>query len=69
MKISIISFLLFFIIISNNDKVYICNGPNSKVFHRSIKCRGLKNCSTKISLINKNKALELGRRACKIEFK
>ena len=50
------------------DAVYICNGPNSKVYHKSSSCKGLNRCSTQILKVTQSVANGKGRRACKIEF-
>jgi hypothetical protein len=51
------------------DYVYICQGPYSKVYHKSQDCRGLSNCSTKILKVTIEEAVKMGRRPCKIEFR
>jgi hypothetical protein len=51
------------------DYVYICDGPYSKVYHKSQDCKGLSNCSTKIYKITLDEAIKMGRRACKIEYR
>ncbi len=50
------------------DQVYICNGPSSKVYHKSDRCKGLSRCSTEVSKVTIEEAKKLGRRACKIEY-
>ncbi len=49
--------------------VYVCKGPSSKVYHKSERCRGLSNCSSKIEKLNEDEAKKMGRRQCKIENK
>ena len=44
--------------------VYICKGPMSKCYHKSIKCRGLKSCSKDIDTISVAKADSLGKTPC-----
>lgn len=51
------------------DYVYICQGPYSKVYHKSNECRGLSNCSTKILKVTLEEAVKMGRRPCKIEYR
>jgi hypothetical protein len=51
------------------DYVYICQGPYSKVYHKSNDCRGLSNCSTKIIKVTLEEAVKMGRRPCKIEYR
>ncbi len=54
--------------ISAEEYVYICNGPSSKVYHRSESCKGLNRCSTQIAKVSLSSAKSKGRRACKIEY-
>ena len=54
--------------VPKTDYVYICEGPYSKVYHKSDKCRGLSNCSTKIYKVTLEEARKMGRRPCKIEY-
>jgi hypothetical protein len=51
------------------EYVYICEGPYSKVYHRSNECRGLSHCSTKIYRVTLEEAKKLDRRPCKIEYR
>lgn len=51
-----------------NSTVYICNGPKSAVYHKSSDCNGLNRCSTDISSVSEEKAIQMGRRQCKIEY-
>jgi len=53
---------------SDFEKVYICNGPNSAVYHKSKNCNGLFRCSKEITFVVKEKAIQIGRRPCKLEF-
>ena len=50
------------------DFVYLCNGPSSKVYHRSENCKGLNRCSTQIAKVSLSTAQSKGRRACRIEY-
>ncbi len=54
--------------ITAEDNVYLCNGPSSKVYHRSNNCKGLSNCSTQIAKVSLSTAQSKGRRACRIEY-
>lgn len=76
-RILISGFILISLISSNSrllavnapeNGVYICNGPNSKVYHRSNTCKGLNRCSTQITKLTLSSATAKGRRACKIEY-
>ena len=70
MKKIILFFLLFTTLLSFDSfqsKVYICNGPKSTVYHKSSNCRGLNKCSTELTSLSEQKAIQMGRRKCKIE--
>jgi hypothetical protein len=54
---------------SKVEYVYLCEGPYSKVYHRSATCRGLSNCSTRIYKVTLEEAQKLGRRPCKFEYR
>lgn len=49
--------------------VYLCEGPYSKVYHKSPDCRGLSRCSTRIFKVTLEEAQKEGRRPCKIEYR
>ena len=53
---------------SVESDVYVCKGGSSKRYHKSEKCRGLSNCSTKIYKISKAEAKKMNRTPCKIEY-
>lgn len=53
---------------SIQNEVYICKGPESKVYHKSMYCKGLNKCSTKIYKISLTEVKKIGRRECKIEY-
>lgn len=70
MKKIILLLLLFTTLLSFDSfqsKVYICNGPKSTVYHNSSNCRGLNKCSTEVTSLSEQKAIQMGRRKCKIE--
>lgn len=46
--------------------VYICTGSSSKKYHAKSDCLGLKNCGGDIKKISVKKAIEMGRKPCKI---
>ena len=48
------------------ETVYICTGPKAEVYHARKNCRGLNKCSGSIKTISLSKAVQMGRRACKI---
>lgn len=49
-----------------NEEVYICTGPQSKVYHKWDDCRGLYNCSASVDQVSLIMAKIKGRRACRI---
>lgn len=49
----------------SNKEVYICTGPQSKVYHKTDKCRGLNRCSGDIKAV-KLEDVKGERRACRI---
>jgi hypothetical protein len=50
---------------SNNPEVFLCNGPYSKVYHKTSDCRGLAKCSTSIESIEVSTAVKRNRRECR----
>ena len=52
---------------SKELQVYICKGPDSKRYHYTKECRGLKNCSTKIYEVTLSEAKKLERTLCRWE--
>lgn len=54
--------------VSAENYVYLCNGPSSKVYHRTENCKGLNRCSTQITKVSLSTAQSKGRRACRIEY-
>jgi hypothetical protein len=54
---------------AKTEYVYLCEGPYSKVYHKSATCRGLSNCSTKIYKVTLEEAVKMERRPCRIEYK
>lgn len=48
---------LMFLACTTSDGVYICTGPQSRRYHKSASCKGLRNCSREIkkSVSNKQK--------------
>jgi uncharacterized protein YcfL len=45
-------------------KVYLCNGPQSEVYHKTNRCQGLRKCSTEIEAVDMATAKEKKRREC-----
>lgn len=52
---------------SNQDYVFLCNGPNSYSYHFLVNCKGLKNCSTIPEKTSLQEALRRGRKICGFE--
>lgn len=49
-----------------SESVYICTGPQSRVYHKTDGCCGLNRCSGSIEMVSLEKAKDMGRRACEI---
>lgn len=66
---SLASTLLFSssIFMDLDTTVYICKGPNSKRYHLSKDCRGLKRCSTRIAEVSLDEAKSKKRSLCGYE--
>jgi len=73
MKKPIILSLIYFILCSftyiQSTYVYVCKGPQSKVYHKSDHCKGLSHCSTQVFKITLEESKQMGRRPCRMEFK
>ena len=54
---------------ARTEYVYLCEGPYSKVYHKSPNCRGLSRCSTRIFKVTLEEAQKQDRRPCKIEYR
>lgn len=48
-----------------NGTVYICTGPQSKKYHKTPDCQGLRSCSKEIKAVSLDKAKSMGRTPCK----
>jgi len=44
--------ILFLLIFSHPDSVYICMGSSSHSYHTSAYCKGLKHCSTSLKKVS-----------------
>ena len=51
---------------TTSKSVYICTGPKYQCYHSHSRCRGLNSCSAEIKAVSQEKAVEMGRRPCKI---
>ena len=47
-----------------NTKVYICNGPYAKKYHKTSDCKGLYNCSASIDKVSLEEAKNKGKTSC-----
>jgi len=56
--------ILSFFACKAGDTVYLCNGPQSKVYHKTTHCQGLRRCSTDIEATDISKAKAKHRREC-----
>lgn len=48
----------------SSGSVYICTGPNAKVYHYNKSCRGLNHCTHTIRQVAKSEAENMGRTLC-----
>jgi len=55
---------IVFIGCSNDNSVYLCNGPESKAYHKTRHCQGLKRCTTDIESTDIATAMARHRREC-----
>lgn len=55
-------------VVQGKYNVYICTG-NSKIFHKTKKCKGLKRCSKEIKSVTIEQAKRMGRRECMMCYK
>lgn len=66
--ISMIAVPVFFVLslmaLLNGGSVYVCTGPQSKVYHKTDECMGLSHCSREIKAVSLDEAKEMGRREC-----
>jgi len=63
-KLLIIAIIALFSCGTGN-KVYLCNGPKSEVYHKIKDCRGLSSCSTRIEAVDIATAKAKHRRKCR----
>ncbi len=67
MKVLFLS--LMFLACATSDGVYICTGPQSKRYHKSASCKGLRNCSREIKQVTLEQAKKLHKTPCHICYK
>jgi hypothetical protein len=53
-------------LMSQNEEVFVCLGPNSVRYHSNPDCRGLKNCSCEVACYPVQEAAERGYTPCRI---
>lgn len=67
------SFILMVMVVAasyaQSKTVYVCMGPNSKSYHATSECRGLKRCSTDIKSVSLETAQKMQRRACRLCYR
>ena len=51
---------------AKGETVYICTGGSSKRYHKTNKCKGLRNCGGRIIAISQAEAEDMGRTPCQI---
>lgn len=74
MKTLFLTALLYLIPIvssSNSQNVYISKGNSAYAYHKKKSCRALKRCNEEghVISVTLTKAIEMGRRPCKICYK
>ena len=62
----VVSFVLFCLLVSCSDTVYICTGSYSRRYHKTEYCKGLKKCGGVTVGITKDEARSLNRTPCHI---
>lgn len=58
-----------FLACTTSDGVYICTGPQSRRYHKSASCKGLRNCSREIKQVTLEQAKKLHKTPCRICYK
>lgn len=52
-------------VVSSDNRVYICTGPQSKSYHKDTNCYGLQSCSADIEETTVEQAKDEGRKPCR----
>ena len=50
----------------SENTVYVCTGKSAKKYHKSSRCKGLRNCKGDIVKIERSRAEAMGKKPCKI---
>lgn len=50
----------------SESTVYICTGKSAKKYHKSSRCKGLRNCKGDIVKIERSRAEAMGKTPCRI---
>lgn len=69
MKTIFLAISFSFLACTTSDSVYVCTGPQSRRYHKSASCKGLRNCSRKIKKISLEQAKMLHKTPCHICYK
>lgn len=68
MKRLLIIIIIGFLGCGSSNTVYLCNGPQSKAYHKISYCQGLRRCSTDIETVDIATAKAKNRKACRYCF-
>lgn len=60
---------LIFLACATSDGVYVCMGPQSRRYHKSASCKGLRNCSREIKKVSLEQAKSMHKTPCHICYK
>lgn len=60
---------LMFLACTTSDGVYICTGPQSRRYHKSASCKGLRNCSREIKKVSLEQAKSMHKTPCHICYR
>lgn len=52
--------------ITKSNTVYVCTGKSAKKYHKSSRCKGLRNCKGDIVKIERSRAEAMGKTPCRI---
>lgn len=50
----------------SENTVYVCTGKSAKKYHKSSRCKGLRNCKGDIVKIERSRAEAMGKTPCRI---
>ena len=61
--------LLFLMFADTKNNVWICTSSKAYAYHRTSNCKPLQRCKSDIKKISESKAIDMGRRKCKLCYK